>query len=44
MEIPNYDVEGNENNNFNKLLQYIPDRFFRMLVRAPPVEVMKTIF
>ena len=35
MEIPNYDVEVDENNNFTQSLPFKPDIFFRMLIRAP---------
>ena len=35
MEIPNYDVEGDENSNFTQLYPYMPDRCFRMLICAP---------
>ena len=35
MEMINYDVERNENNNFIQLYPYMPDRLFRMLICAP---------
>ena len=35
MEIPNYDVKDDEDNNFTQLYPYMPDRFFRMLICAP---------
>ena len=35
MKFLNYDVEGDENNNFTQLYPFMPDRFFRMLICAP---------
>ena len=35
MEIPNYDVKGDEDSNFTQLYPYMPDRCFRMLICAP---------
>ena len=35
MEIPNYDVEGDEDDQFTQLYPYMPDRCFRMLICAP---------
>ena len=32
MEIPNYDFEKDENTNFIRLFEYMPDRPFRMLI------------
>ena len=35
MEIPNYDVEGDEDSNFTQLYPFMPNRCFRMLICAP---------
>ena len=35
MEIPNYDVEGDEDSDFTQLHPFMPDRCFRMLICAP---------
>ena len=35
MEIPNYDIEDDEDTNFTQFYRFMPDRCFRMLICAP---------